>query len=83
MAMALGSFTLVAISGRAAGKGVDTAHLMFYRSAIALDKHADGASPTFLFGAVHRSDLVLHLRVDMVQSRPGRSCLARRPDRKR
>lgn len=34
--MALASFTLVAISGRAAGKSIDTMHLMFYRSAIAL-----------------------------------------------
>lgn len=36
MAVALGSFTLVAISGRAAGQSMDTMHLMFYRSAIGL-----------------------------------------------
>jgi drug/metabolite transporter (DMT)-like permease len=36
MAVALASFTLVAISGRAAGQGVDTMHLMFYRSIIGL-----------------------------------------------
>jgi drug/metabolite transporter (DMT)-like permease len=35
MAVALCSFTLVAISGREAGRGVDTLHIMFYRSAIA------------------------------------------------
>jgi len=35
MAVALCSFALVAISGRAAGHGVDTLHIMFYRSAIA------------------------------------------------
>lgn len=34
--MALASFTMVAIAGRAAGKEIDTAHLMFFRSAIAL-----------------------------------------------
>ena len=36
MAVALASFILVAISGRAAGKSIDTMHLMFYRSAIGL-----------------------------------------------
>ena len=36
MAMALCAFVLVAISGRAAGKGIDTMHLMFYRSIIGL-----------------------------------------------
>ena len=36
MGVALGSFIMVAIAGRAAGKGVDTMHLMFYRSAMAL-----------------------------------------------
>jgi drug/metabolite transporter (DMT)-like permease len=36
MAVALASFTLVAITGRIAGRGVDTMHLMFYRSIIAL-----------------------------------------------
>ena len=34
--MALGSFTLVTISGRAAGQGIDTIHLIFYRSIVGL-----------------------------------------------
>ncbi len=34
--MALGSFTLVTISGRAAGRGIDTIHLIFYRSVVGL-----------------------------------------------
>ena len=36
MAMALLSFTLVAVAGRVAGSGVDTMHVMFYRSALSL-----------------------------------------------
>ncbi len=36
MAVALASFIAIAISGRAAGQGVDTMHLMFYRSIVAL-----------------------------------------------
>ena len=36
MAVALCSFVLVAISGRAAGNGIDTMHLMFYRSIVGL-----------------------------------------------
>jgi drug/metabolite transporter (DMT)-like permease len=36
MAVALASFVAIAISGRAAGQGVDTMHLMFYRSIVAL-----------------------------------------------
>jgi len=36
MGIALASFTMVAISGRLAGQGTDTMHVMFYRSAISV-----------------------------------------------
>ncbi|MBU2533103.1 MAG: DMT family transporter [Alphaproteobacteria bacterium] len=36
MAVTLASFMMVAISGREAGKSVDTMHLMFFRSAVSL-----------------------------------------------
>lgn len=36
MVMALASFTMVAVAGRTAGRDIDTAHLIFFRSAIAL-----------------------------------------------
>jgi drug/metabolite transporter (DMT)-like permease len=36
MVVALASFMAIAIAGRAAGQGVDTMHLMFYRSVVAV-----------------------------------------------